>query len=205
MRRYGPLAALAVWAILGTAAIRPALATTYDLPLNGSISITDNAAPGPIAIEVQATENFSLPVFDQQNPQTTVGVYQWIAAFSVFTQSGARVSEPLLSPFGTALTGYGQNCFVSPYCPHPSGSSSETVLSGTLFISGDSTLDTSTVISGTNIVSDNLQLFLTLPDDLTAELPGTPLPAAFPLFASGLALGGIFFGYRKRRKRLSAV
>ena len=136
---------------------RPAHATTFDLPLDGSISIIDNAgSSGPVAIEVQAVESFCSPVFNQQNPQTTVGVYQWLSSFSVFDQSGAQVSEPVLSPIGTALTGYGQNCSVMPYCPQPSGPSSETVLSGTLFVSGDSTLDISTIISGLNIVSENL-------------------------------------------------
>ena len=82
------------FAILGVALAQPAHATTFDLPLDGSISIIDNAgSTGPVAIEVQAVESFALPVFNQQSPQTTVGVYQWISSFSVFDQSGAQVSQ----------------------------------------------------------------------------------------------------------------
>ena len=206
MRRLVPVA-FTWFAILGVAFAQPAQATTFDLPLDGSIFIIDNAASsGPVAIEVQAVESFGLPVFNQQNPQTTVGVYQWLTSFSVFDQNGLPVSEPNLSPSGTALTGYGQNCSVVPYCPRPSGPSSETVLSGTLFVSGDSTLDISTIISGLNIVSEDLQLLLTLPDGFSTNPtlvdpspPGTPLPPTLPLFAAGLALVG-FLGWRKRRK-----
>ena len=194
--------ALVSFVIFGVSFARPVHATTFDLPLNGSISIIDSAASsGPVAIEVQAVENFSLPVFNQQNPQATVGVYQWISSFSVFDQSGSQVSEPSLSPFGTALTGYGQNCWAIPYCPQPSGPSSETVLSGTLFVPGNSTLDISTIISGLNIVSENLELLLTLPAGFSTNPPlvdppppGTPLPATLPLFATGLGLVGLFGG-----------
>jgi hypothetical protein len=206
MRRLIPVA-LTSLTILNVAFPHPVHATTFDLPLDGSISIINNTgSPGPVAIEIQAVESFSLPVFNQQNPQTTVGVYQWIASFSVFDQSGSQVSEPGLSPFGTALTGYGQNCSVIPYCPRPSGPSSETILSGTLFIPGNATLDMSTIISGLNIVSENLELLLTLPDGFSTNPPlvdppppGTPLPATLPLFATGLGLVGLF-GWRKRSK-----
>lgn len=109
------------------------------------------------------------------------------------------------------MTGYGQNCSVIPYCPRPSGPSSETVLSGTLFISGNSTLDISTIISGLNIVSENLELLLTLPAGFSTNPPlvdppppGTPLPATLPLFATGLGLVGLF-GWRKRRKVAKAL
>ena len=184
----------------------------FDLPLNGSISIINDAAlAGPIAIQVQAIDSFSLPVFNQQSPQTTVGVYQWLTSFSVLDQSGSQVSEPSLSPFGTALTGYGQNCAAIPYCPRPSSPSSETVLAGTLFIPGDSTLDISTVISGLNIVSENLELLLTLPAGFSTNPPlvdppppGTPLPATLPLFATGVGLVG-FFGWRQRCKFVRAL
>jgi hypothetical protein len=207
MGRLVPLLALTSFIVLGLVVAQPLHATTFDLPLNGSISIIDDAAsPAPVAIEVQAVESFSLPVFNQQNPQTTIGIYQWLTSFSVFDQSGLQVSEPNLSPFGTALTGYGQNCSVIPYCPRPSGPSSETILSGTLFISGDSTLDISTVVSGLNIVSEDLQLLLTVPDGFSTNPPlvdppppGTPLPATLPLFATALGLVGLF-GWRKRCK-----
>ena len=217
MRRLTPVALSSVtilcaaFTILCVAFAQPVHATTFDLPLDGSISIIDNAgSAGPVAIEVQAVESFALPVFNQQSPQTTVGVYQWISSFSVFDQSGAQVSEPALSPVGTALTGYGQNCSAIPYCPRPSGPSSETVLSGTLFIPGNATLDISTIISGLNIVSENLELLLTLPTGFSTNpplvdppLPGTPLPATLPLFATGLGLVGLL-SCRNRRKLVSA-
>jgi hypothetical protein len=212
MRLVSSVIALTASALFGVPTALPAYATTYILPLDGSVAISDNAASsGPTAIEVQAIESFSLPVFNQQNPQATAGVYQWIASFSVFDQSGSQISEPALSPLGTSLTGYGQNCSVTPYCPHPSGPSSETILSGTLFISGNSTLDVSSIISGMNIVSSNLELELTLPSGFTSNapsigssVPGTPLPAALPLFASGLSLVGLFC-WRKRRRPISAL
>jgi hypothetical protein len=207
MGRLVPLLALTSFIVLASVVAQPLHATTFDLPLNGSISIIDNAAsPAPVAIEVQAVESFSLPVFNQQNPQSTVGVYQWITSFSVFDQNVSQISEPGLSPFGTALTGYGQNCSAIPYCPRPSGPSSETILSGTLFIPGNATLDVSTIISGLNIVSENLELLLTLPAGFSTNPPlvdppppGTPLPASLPLFATGLGLVGLF-GWRTRRK-----
>ena len=202
MRLFVTVLALSAFAISSVATNGPAQATTYDLPLDGTISIDDNGLAGQTPIEIQAVEGFSLPVFNQQSPQTTVGVYQWIANFSVLDQNGTPVSEPSLSPFGTALTGYGQNCSTRPYCPSPSGPSSETILSGTLFISGDATLDISTIISGENIVSDNLELLLILPDGFTA-LSATPLPAALPLFATGLGLVALLSWRKRRRPRLA--
>jgi hypothetical protein len=202
VRLFITVLALSAFAISSVATNGPAQANTYDLPLDGTISINDNGSAGQTAIEIQAVESFSLPVFNQQSPQTTVGVYQWTANFSV-DQNGTPVSEPLLSPFGTTLTGYGQNCSTRPYCPSPSGPSSETILSGTLFISGDATLDISTIISGENIVSDNLELLLTLPDGFTT-LSATPLPAALPLFATGLGLVALL-SWRKRRRPNLAV
>lgn len=203
MRLFITVLALSAFAILSVATNGPAQATTYDLPLDGTISINDNGSAGQTAIEILAVESFSLPVFNQQSPQTTVGVYQWLANFSVLDQNGTPVSEPSLSPFGTALTGYGQNCSTPPYCPRPSGPSSETILSGTLFISGDATLDISTIVFGENIVSDNLELLLTLPDGFTIP-SATPLPAALPLFATGLGLVALL-SWRKRRRPKLAV
>jgi hypothetical protein len=177
-------------------------AATFDLPLDGTVSILGELPAsynpstfGPIEIEIQAIENFSIPVFDPLNPATTVAVYQWSANFSVLNQYGSPVPEPDLSPFGTTLTGYGQNCTVTPYCPSPSGDSSETILAGDLFISDDDlTLQISTNIFNLNVPSDDLQLQVTLPDGLSIA----PVPAALPLFATGLGIMG-FFGRRTRR------
>src|SRR5437868_7007155 len=168
----------------------PVDAATFNLPLNGTVSIVGdlpasfNPSPfDPVEICIQSFQNISLPVFIPQNPATTVGVYQWIANFSVLNQSGTPIPEPPLSPFGTALTGYGQNCFAAPFCPTPSGSSSETILLGDLFISDSTrTLTISTTIFTQNVLSSNLELQVTLPDGVSI----TPLPAALPLFASGL-------------------
>jgi hypothetical protein len=199
------VATLLTIAALSAAANVPALASTYDLPLNGTISIDSSAgSTGQTAIQIQAIENFSLPVYNPWSLQNTVGVYQWISSFSV-DQNGTPVSEPTLSPFGTALTGYGQNCSTGTYCPHPSGESSETILSGTLFITGNATLDVSTLIYGTNILSDNLELVLTLPSGFTVESPSaTPLPASLPLFATGLGFVVLFAWNKKRKMNLAA-
>jgi hypothetical protein len=198
MRHFLTVACFGALAVLNILVAPHALAMTYTLPLDGSVSIVDNSTSSqPIAIEVQAAQDFTLPVFNQQNPLATVGLYQWIASFSVFNQNGSPVSEPTLSPLGTALTGYGQNCSVAPFCPQPSGPSSETILSGTLFISGNSTLDISTIIAGTNILSSNLELTLTAPEGLSVST--TPLPAALPLFGAGLGVIGLL-GWRKKRK-----
>jgi hypothetical protein len=203
MRHFSTVACFGALTVLSMLGARHAQAMTYNLPLDGSVSIVDNGTPSaPIAIEVQAIENFSLPVFNQQNPLATVGVYQWIANFSVFNQNGSQVSEPTLSPFGTALTGYGQNCSVAPFCPEPSGPSSETILSGTLLISGNSTLDISTICSGINVLSSNLELSLTVPAG--ASVSTTPLPAALPLFGTGLGFLGIL-GWCKRRNVASLL
>jgi hypothetical protein len=194
--RYISFGALAV------AAIDRADASTFILPLDGTVSIIGNlpasynpSSFGPVQIEIQATENFSLPNFDPQNPISTVGVYQWIADFSVLNGNGVPVPEPTLSPYGTALTGYGQNCFVGPACPNPSGESSETILSGALYISDDAlTLQIATERGGINVLSSDLELQVTFPDGLSI----TPIPATLPLFAGGVA----FVGYlAKRRKK----
>ena len=208
MKRLIRAMVLASFTLLGVVAARPGHATTFDLPLNGSISIIDNApSAGPVAIEVQAVESFSLPVFNQQNPQTTVGVYQWLTSFSVFDQSGAQVSEPALSPFGTALTGYGQNCSSHPIVL------SRRVRAVKLFCLEHYSFPapprwiSRRIVSGLNIVSEDLELLLTLPAGFSTNPPlvdppppGTPLPAALPLFATGLGLVGLL-GWRKRRKR----
>jgi hypothetical protein len=117
-------------------------AATFDLPLDGTVSIVGDLPAsynpstfGPVEIEIQAIENFSLPTFNPLNPAGTAAVYQWSANFSVLNQNGSPVPEPDLSPLGTALTGYGQNCNAVPYCPNPSGESSETILAGDLYIS----------------------------------------------------------------------
>jgi hypothetical protein len=181
-------------------------AATFNLPLDGTVSIVgdlpasyDPSIFGPVEIEIQAIENFSLPVFQQQNPATTVGVYQWSANFAVLNQSGSPVAEPDLSPFGTALTGYGQNCGVAPYCPSPSGDSSETILAGYLYLSSDAlTLQISTNIFTLNVPTYELQLQVTLPDDLSI----TPLPTALPLFVTGVGVLGLLA--RRRRRKTSA-
>jgi hypothetical protein len=49
--------------------------------------IFDRCRFGPIEIEVQAIENFSLPVFDTTNPMATAAAYQWATAFSVLNQN----------------------------------------------------------------------------------------------------------------------
>jgi hypothetical protein len=181
----------------------PVDAATFNLPLNGTGSIVGDlptsynpSSFGPVEIGIQAFQNFSGPVFNPQNPATTVGIYQWIATFSVLNQSGTPIPEPGLSPFGTALTGYGQNCSVSPFCPSPSGSSSETILSGDLFISDAiRTVTISTTVFTQNILNSELELQVTLPDGVSI----TPLPAALPLFATGF--GALAFaGYRRKRK-----
>ncbi len=178
-------------------------AETFDLPLDGTVTIVGTlpasynpSVYGPIEIEVNAIENFSLPEFNQLNPMTTVGVYQWQADFTVLNQSGSPVSEPSLSPFGAALTGYGQNCWVSPYCPRPSGESSETNLAGDLYFSDDAlTLQISTSIFTENDSTDDLELQITLPDGLSI----TPIPSSLPLFATGFVFVGLL-GRRIRQK-----
>jgi hypothetical protein len=177
-------------------------AATFNLPLDGTVSIVGdlpasfNPSPfGPVEIGIQAFGDFSLPVFNQLNPSTTVGVFQWTANFSVLGQNGSPVSEPSLSPFGTALTGYGQNCSVSPFCPNPSGNSNETILAGDLFVSDVAlTLQISTNVFTQNVPFYNLELQVTLPDGLSV----TPLPAALALFATGFG-ALLFVGRRKTR------
>jgi hypothetical protein len=178
-------------------------AATYDLPLDGTVSIvgtfpasSNPSSFGPIEIEVQAIETFPLPVFNITSPMTTAAVYQWATAFSVLNQNGSVIPEPVLGPLGTALTGYGQNCSVGPYCPHPSGESSETILSGDLFISAaDPTLELSTSLFTSNIPSYDLELQVTLPDGLSI----TPLPGTLSLFATGFGIIALFGWYRHRR------
>lgn len=199
---FGLLRCVAITLLAG-GAVERAEAATYDLPLNGTVTIVGdlpasyNPSPfGPVSIEIQAIENFSLPVFNAQSPATSVGVYQWSADFSVLNENGSSIAEPMLSPLGTALTGYGQNCSAVPFCPNPSGDSSETVLSGDLFVSGDAlTLEVATDIFAMNVPSYDLELQVTLPDGLTI----TPLPPALPLFAAGLGIVALLAWRRSRR------
>ena len=191
---FGLLRCVAI-ALLAAGAVERAEAATFDLPLDGTVTIagnlpaSDNPSPfGPVGIEINAIENFSLPAFNMQNPATTAGLYQWSANFAVLNQSGIPIAEPALSPFGTALTGYGQNCTLGPYCPSPSGDSSETVLSGVLFVSSYAlTLQIASNIHTMNVPSYDLELQVTLPDGLTV----TPVPPALPLFAAGLGILGL--------------
>ncbi len=178
-------------------------AATYALPLDGTISIVGNwSTLEPVDIEIQAIENFSLPVFSQTNPMTTAAVYQWSSTFAVLNQNGSSAPEPDLSPVGTALTGYGQNCSVTPYCPHPSGESSETILTGTLLLSEDDpTLQISTTLFAQNIPSYNLELQVTLPDNLSI----TPLPSTLPVFLTGIGVIGFFGWYRQRKSRAQGL
>jgi hypothetical protein len=179
-------------------------AATFTLPLDGTVTIVgtlpasyDPSVYGPVEIEINAIEHFSLPEFNQLNPTTTVGVYQWQADFSVLNQNGSSVSEPSLSSFGTALTGYGQNCSVGPYCPSPSGESSGTNLAGDLYLSENAlTLQISTSIFTQNVPSYDLELQLTLPDGLSI----TPIPGSLALFATGFGLVGLL-GWRRKQKR----
>lgn len=176
--------------ILGSA--RGVNAATYDLPLNGTVSIVGNLPTsynpspyGPVEIEIQAVEDFSLPLFNSFDPMNTVGVYQWSAGFSVLDQTGSSIAEPDLSSFGTALTGYGQNCSITPYCPQPSGDANETVLSGDLFVAdGALTLQIATNIETLNVNNYSLNLQVTLPDGLSI----TPVPDTLPLFVAGLGI-----------------
>ncbi len=177
-------------------------AATFDLPLDGTVSIVGDLPTsynpstfGPVEIGIQAIENFSLPTFNPLNPAATAAVYQWSATFSVLNQNGAPVPEPDLSPLGTALTGYGQNCNVVPYCPNPSGESSETILAGDLYISDDTlTLQISTDVFALDVPSYDLELQITLPDALSI----TPVPATLSLFVTGLGFVGLMCRRRKR-------
>lgn len=179
-------------------------ATTYDLPLDGTVSIigelptsNDPSPYGPVEIEIQAIENFSLPAFNQLDPMNTVGVFQWSADFSVLNQAGSSIAEPDLSPFGTALSGYGQNCNITPYCPRPSGDASETILSGDLFLSDNAlTLQIATDITALNVADYSLNLQVTLPDGLSI----TPVPDTLPLFLAGLGILA-FLAWRARSTR----
>jgi hypothetical protein len=99
-------------------------AATFNLLLDGTVSrvgdlpISFNPSSfRPVEIGIQAFENFSLSVFNQLNPSTIVGVYQWSPDFAILNQNGSPISESDLSPFGTTLTGYGQNCGAIPFCP----------------------------------------------------------------------------------------
>jgi hypothetical protein len=185
-------------AVLIIASAHGVEAATYDLPLDGTVSIVGNWSAQPIDIEIQAIENFSLPVFNQTNPMTTAAVYQWSSTFGVLNQNGSPAPEPALSPFGTSLTGYGQNCSVTPYCPHPSGESSETILTGSLLLSADDpTLQIATYLFAQNIPSYNLELQVTLPDNLSI----TPLPSTLPVFLTGIGVIGLFGWVRQRKSR----
>lgn len=196
-------------AFLVVGSVGHAVAATFDLPLDGTISITGNLPSsydpspfGPVAIEIQAIENFPLPTFNELNPTTSLGVYQWTANFSVLDQNGSPIPEPDLSPVGTALTGYGQSCSAIPYCPSPSGDGSETILSGDLFITGDAlTLQIATDIFALNVPSYDLELQVTLPDGLSI----TPIPPGLPLFAAGLGIVALVAWRSTRKRRDHAV
>jgi len=208
MSLYGVLRCIAI-SLLAVGTVGRAAAATFDLPLNGTISITgdlpssyDPSPFGPVAIEIQAIENFPLPTFNELDPTTTVGVYQWTANFSVLDQNGSPIPEPDLSAVGTALTGYGQNCSAIPYCPSPSGDGSETILSGDLFVSGDAlTLQIATDIFALNVPSYDLELQVTLPTGLSI----TPIPPGLPLFAAGLGIVALLAWRCRRKPRGRAV
>jgi hypothetical protein len=181
-------------------------AVTLDLPLNGTVSLAGDLPAsyhpstfGPIQIGIQVVEDFPLPIFNPANPANTVAMYQWSTSFSVLNQNGSAIPEPDLSPLGTALTGYGQNCNSVPFCPRPSGDSSETILAGYLYVSPEAlTLQISTDIFALNVPSYDLQLQVTLPDGLSI----TPIPTALSLFASGLGFVGLMCLRRNRKTRM---
>ena len=88
--------ALAWFVILGVSFAQPAHATTFDLPLDGSISIIDNAASsGPVAIEVQAVENFCLPVFISRTRKRPLASTNGSPAFRCSIKMGRRFQNPL--------------------------------------------------------------------------------------------------------------
>jgi hypothetical protein len=166
-------------------------ASTFDLPLNGTVFLQGDIAAQE-QISVSAVERVgALPVFDPSNINTLAS-YEFFAHFSVLDQNGSVVPEPPFGVFGTALHDFGTNC------PHTLCSfTTHTILQGNLQISDAAR----TLLISTNILDQNVPFDLELQVDLPGGLIATtPIPAALPLFASGLAaLGVIGLCHRRRR------
>jgi len=166
-------------------------------PSGGTVSILGDLSSSPVAIGIAAIPSpsvFALPAFDPSDTSTARFVY-WSAYVD-----GGLADEPPLSPFGNVLYLCWSNA------PFPLSNCSPSipagVLDGAVYISNDArTLSMSGgYLGGTNV--NNLPPFdfqITLRDGLTIA----PLPAALPLFATGVGALGLL-GWRRKRKAQAA-
>jgi hypothetical protein len=190
--QYIAIAMVALAASIAASITEQVSAATFDLPLNGTIFLQGNIL-APEEIAVRAIEHAgTLPVFDPSNP-ATLASYEFFSSFSVLDQHGSVVPEPAFSVFGTVLHDFATNC-PRTFCSF----TSHVALQGALEVSDIArTLLISTDIFARNVPFD-LELELTLPDGMSAAT--TPVPAALPLFASGLAAIAAIGLFHRRRK-----
>lgn len=194
MRFLWPLVLLATLAF----APPPATASTFSLPLAGEIEIVGDI-PTPVSISISAAV-------------TPLGASYWVVNIGI-EQSGS-VGGPFSEPQGCVgafcgtlagfyVCGGGIGCGVTlvPGTVMPRGDPVSFDVSDTSrFLMIDTFVQTDSPV-GLNLTAnlpDGLQILI-ISDPMPEGVAQTPLPAALPLFATGLGAIGLL-GLRRKRK-----
>jgi hypothetical protein len=189
--------------------ITPGAASTFRLPLDGTVTIGGELPPqspspngpyGPIEITVYAFPDlFYLPTYTPGDINTEAS-YNWGITLSVLDNNGNAVPEPATFNGETILFGQAANCSFSPGCGFVRYYD---VSVADLFISDTvRTLQMSNAMVVFSNAPPNYELGLevTLPDGLYV----TPLPPAWTMMLMGLTSVG-FLAYRGTKKRSAAI
>jgi hypothetical protein len=190
----GALVALGLW-------MQPAQASTFQLPKNGDVLITGFQSQS-VRATVYVNINWNLPPNTPENPNEVAERF----SATIYAESLNSVPPPdtyhlvdwiSLLDFATNQVGAGSSCRYAPCAT----SGSLTLFGGI----GDYRLS---IGAGIEVLGAGLpgylpsyELFITLPDGLSVV---TPLPAALPLFATGLGMMGLF-AWRRKRKGAAAI
>jgi hypothetical protein len=193
-------------------------ATTFNLPLNGLVGIIGDI-PEPISVTFEVTANTILPIPPPPYVGFVTGFPAWEFGIQLFQANqfgGFSLPQACAgTSCGTLLEFAG--CGASLGCgfdPLPVGTLIVRNGFPVSILVSDSTRLFGLITSEFNNIPFDLQITADVPDGLrvgiidarfdASEATATPLPAALPLFATGLGALGLL-GWRRKRKTAAIV
>ena len=194
-------------AILGGAspASAVAISTTFNFVPNGTL--TANTGDGTTATSISSGAPDSVTSIITDNTGLAPGFPGPGTVITLTSPTPVTLGAAFTKSYTTALGVFTENLIVSLVSP---GATS-------LGIAATGTITETTLISGSLLTSapvfysaaytqnggPGAQINASFNDSTTAPPSGTPLPAALPLFATGLGAMGLL-GWRRKRKKAAA-